>query len=73
MLVFIPVSIIAIITHMKQGNIDTYYSKKIIPTGIMGAIAGSFLASKIDSKLLGKSFGIFLLLIGIYELFSKKE
>lgn len=73
LIVFIPISIIAIITHMKQGNIETYYTKRIIPTGVVGAIFGSYIATKINPDLLGKAFAVFLLVIGVYELTSKKE
>lgn len=72
LVVFIPVAVIALFTHKKEGNLDTKYSKKIIIGGIVGAIAGSLLAMKIEQDNLRKYFGVFLLLIGIYEFFKKK-
>lgn len=73
LIVFLPVSVAAIYTHYKKGNIDFSYAKTIILGGIIGAIIGSILASKINPTNLRKYFGIFLLLIGTYELFKKKE
>lgn len=71
--VFLPVAIVALITHHKKGNIDFSFAKTIIVGGIIGAIIGSFLALKIDPLQLRKYFAFFLLLIGIYELFSSRK
>lgn len=68
--VFLPVAIVALITHHKKGNIDFSFAKLIIIGGIVGAIVGSLLALKIEPLSLRKYFGFFLLLIGIYELIS---
>ncbi len=73
LIVFLPVAIIALITHYKKGNIDFSFAKLIILAGLVGAILGSILAIKIDPVKLRKYFGIFLLLIGTYELFAKKK
>lgn len=72
LVVFIPVAIIALITHRKEGNLDIKHNKKIITGGIIGAVLGSLLALKIQDDDLRKCFGAFLLLIGIYEFFKKK-
>lgn len=72
LVVFIPVAVIALFTHKKEGNLDNKYSKKIIIGGIIGAIGGSLLAMKIEQDNLRKYFGVFLLIIGIYEFFKKK-
>lgn len=73
LIVFLPVAIIALITHYKNGNIDFSFAKWIILGGIIGAIFGSTLAIRIDPLRLKKYFGFFLLLIGIYELISSKK
>lgn len=72
LVVFIPVAIIALIIHRKEGNLDIKHNKKIIIGGIIGAVLGSLLALKIKDDNLRKYFGAFLLLIGIYEFFKKK-
>lgn len=73
LIAFLPLSIIALITHHKNGNIDFSFAKLIILGGIIGAIIGSLLAVKIDPLKLRKYFGIFLLTIGIYEFFSSTK
>jgi len=71
LIVFIPAAIIALIVHYRQKNIDLKSIKWIIPSGIAGALLGSYLAINIDPDNLRKYFGIFLLLIGLYEFFKK--
>ncbi len=73
LIVFLPVSIVAIIIHYKNKNIDFTVSKWIILGGVIGAIVGSIFAIKLDPLKLKRYFGFFLLLIGIYEFFSNKN
>ena len=71
LVVFIPASIAALIIHKKKGNIDSSKSKPLIIFGIIGAIAGAFLAIYLDSDILRKVFAAFLLIIGIIEIKKK--
>lgn len=73
LIVFLPVSIVALITHYKKGNIDFSFAKFIIFGGIIGSILGSVLAIKLKPDKLKLYFGIFLLIIGVYQLFQKKK
>jgi uncharacterized membrane protein YfcA len=73
LVVFIPSAIIALITHKKEGNLDSKYNKKIIIGGIIGALVGSIIAIKIEEDNLRRYFGIFLLAVGIYEFFKKNR
>ncbi|HLR21049.1 MAG TPA: sulfite exporter TauE/SafE family protein [Tissierellaceae bacterium] len=73
LLVFIPVGLTAIITHIKQDNIEFKYTKKIALSGVISAIIGSILATKINPNNLRMYFGIFLLIIGIYEFLKKNK
>lgn len=73
LIVFIPISIVAIITHKKQGNIETKYIKPIVIGGIISALIGSLIAVKIEEDRLRTYFGIFLMAIGLYEFFKKNK
>lgn len=73
LIAYIPIGIVAIITHKRQGNIESKYMKNIIFPGLLGSIIGAFIATGIESKNLKRYFGIFLLLIGVYEFFKKQE
>lgn len=67
---FIPTSIVAIITNVKQKNIDFKVGIPIATFGIIGAIIGSIIANKLEVRELKKYFGIFLGIIAIWEIYS---
>ena len=71
LIVFIPVAIVALIIHYREKNIEFKYAKWIILGGTIGSIIGSLFALKINPISLRRYFGIFLIFIGIYELFKK--
>ena len=67
---FIPTSITAIFMNVKNKKINYKLSIFIIIFGIIGAILGSKLSFKIENKELKKYFGIFLLVIAFFEIYS---
>ncbi len=67
---FIPTSIMAIITNIKQKNIDFKIAIPIVFSGIVGAIIGAVISNKLDVHTLKKYFGIFLALIALLEIYS---
>ena len=71
LLFFIPTAVIALIVHIKKKRIDFRMAVPIILFGLAGAIAGSKLAMTLPGNNLKIWFGVFLLLMGIYELFLK--
>lgn len=66
---FIPTSIAAIYINIKEKNINFKVAKVIIFFGIIGAVIGAIIAKNIDTKLLKKSFGIFLAFIAVHEIY----
>lgn len=72
LIVFIPVSVIAILINIKNKKIDYKISFQIIIFGMIGAFIGSMLAFKVNNRILKKFFGIFLLIIGFLEICSFK-
>lgn len=73
LLSFIPTAIVAIISHIKQGNIEKKITFKLILCGVLGAIIGSYFAVKLPGNVLRRLFGGFLLAMGIYEVCCKKK
>ncbi|MBP3272345.1 MAG: sulfite exporter TauE/SafE family protein [Ruminococcus sp.] len=70
LLFFIPIALFSTIVYIKNGIIEW---KKIIPTIITGMISSFISANilvKMSSSLLRKTFGAFILIIGIKTLFS---
>lgn len=68
---FIPTALVAIAVHWKNGNIKYKTAMWITVSGIIGALLGSWIAVGLSSQTLRISFGIFLLVMGIYEFFRK--
>lgn len=64
---FLPTAVIALFIHIKNKNADLKTAVIIGIFGIAGAIVGSLFAMRIDSDILRRMFGIFLLLIGLRE------
>ena len=73
LVVFIPTAIVALIIHFKNKNISFKIAIPLILFGLIGSFIGSNLAVNISSLILRKAFGVFLFLMGLYELFYKKN
>lgn len=73
LLSFIPLSIVAIITHFKNKNIAIKVALYLIIPGLIGAILGSLLAVSLSSHYLKKFFGVFLFIMGIYQICYKEK
>lgn len=73
LLSFIPLAVVALIVHIKNKNVVLKLSIPIISFGIVGAWVGSRIALKVSSTLLRKSFGMFLLIMGVYEILYKEK
>lgn len=70
---FIPIAILSIILHRKNGLVKL---KGILPAIMCGCIfsaISSLIATQIPTNLLSKLFGIFILTIGIKELVKKNK
>lgn len=67
---FVPTSIVAIYMNIKNKNIEYQVSKRVIISGVIGAVVGSLMAIKINSDSLKQYFGIFLIGIAIFEIFT---
>ena len=68
LLAFLPCAIVSLIIHCKNKLVNFNIGVPIIISGVIASIGGSILATTIDSKLLRQIFGVFLLLIGVFQL-----
>lgn len=73
LLFFIPTAVAALIIHIKNKHIDFKMAFPIIITGLFGAYLGSRFAVSLPGNILRKCFGIFLLLMGFYEIIRKEK
>ena len=67
---FVPTAIAAIVISLRKKKIDLRVGVVIIIVGVIGAAIGAIISSKMNVNLLRKIFGIFLLIIAIYEIYS---
>lgn len=67
---FLPTAVVALIIHIKNKNADLKIAVIIGICGIVGAIGGSLFAMRLESDILRRMFGIFLLLIGLREVYK---
>lgn len=66
---FIPMSVVAIIIHIKNKNVEYKDIVFFVIFGIVASFSASKIANLIDGKLLKKFFGIFLLILAVYQIF----
>ena len=67
---FVPTAIAAIIVNLKQKNINFKIGIPICLGGILGAFIGACISMLMNMSLLRKCFGIFLILIAIYQTYE---
>jgi len=70
LLYFIPTALLAVRVHKKSGNIQKDGLLPLILWGLLGALPGALIAVKIDARYLRKGFALFLLVMGIYEIWK---
>lgn len=73
LLSFIPTSMVAVFTHYKLGNVRPRLAVTLAFGTVAGAIAGAMIAVKIPAAQLKQFFGVFLMIMGIYEFCCKKH
>ena len=70
LLAYVPAAIGVCIFNYKKVKRESEKILKLIPYGILGAVAGSYLIKVISANLLKKLYSIFLILYGGYMIFS---
>lgn len=68
--VFIPMAILALLIHAKNRLIDYKVALPIIIVGVIVSIGGALLAQSFANNTLRTLFGVFLLVIGGWQIFS---
>ena len=70
LLAFLPMSIVALIIHFKNHLVKWKIAIPIAIAGVVSSIFGAMLANNINSAELSVWFGIFLIVVGILEIYS---
>lgn len=67
---FVPTAIAAIFIFIKNKNIKFKVGIPICLWGLLGAFIGASISSKMEVGILRKCFGVFLIIIAIYQTYS---
>ena len=70
LLAFLPMSVVALIIHFKNHLVKWEIAIPIAIAGVVSSIFGAMLANNINSVELSVWFGIFLIVVGILEIYS---
>lgn len=68
LLAFIPMSIFALVVHIKNKLVDFKVGIPIMLIGIFFSVAGSLLANNLSNDFLRVVFGVFLLVVGVNQI-----
>lgn len=68
LIAFVPLSLIALTLHIKNGYLDVKKGLTVSALALPGAIGGSFLARYAGGYILRAMFGAFLILLGLLQL-----
>lgn len=72
LLYFLPTAATALFYHKKNGYLKKEAAWPAILCGLAGTAVAAWLATALDVEILRKCFGVFLLFVGVHELFRKK-
>lgn len=72
LLYFLPTAAVGLYYHRKNGLIDAAAVKSAAPWGVAAAILGAVIATAIDTAILRRPFGVYLIVMGLITLFHKE-
>ena len=72
LLYFLPAAAASLPAHAKNGFLEKPVLLPAIPAGLLCAALGAWTATGMDTALLRRLFGVFLLFIGVRELFAAR-
>ena len=73
LLYFLPTAGISLFAHRKNGYLANAVLRAAIPAGVVCALIAAVVTTALDSTVLRKPFGLFLLYAGLSILFEKPQ
>ncbi len=67
LIAFVPMSLVALFIHKKNGYVSFKKSVPIAAVALVGAVGGSFGAKYAGGRGLRIAFGVFLIALGVYQ------
>ncbi|SHI06343.1 hypothetical protein SAMN02745823_02175 [Sporobacter termitidis DSM 10068] len=73
LLYFLPTSLTALYSHLKNKLIEKSLAWPAICAGALTTLGASLLVTSIDTHLMKKFFGVFIIIIGLTEVFKRTK
>lgn len=73
LLYFLPAAITALPSHVKNGFVEKRVLLPAVFSGLLCSALAAILSNRLDVFIMQKLFGVFLLFIGLRELFQKEK
>jgi uncharacterized membrane protein YfcA len=70
---FLPTSLTALYSHLRNKLVETRLAVPAIIAGVLSAVCTAFIASSLDTTVMKKIFGVFIILVGVSEFFRKSK
>lgn len=70
-IMLLPIGLLAVIPYYKAGHIHFYITALVIAGFVVGGFFGASIAESMPVLTLKKAFGVFLLFVALYTIFSK--
>lgn len=70
LIVFIPVALIALYFHFKNGFVNVKIALQIIAFSLLGCILGAMLLEFTSVEVLRRFFALFLIIVGSFQLWN---
>ena len=67
---FLVMAVFALIIHIKNGLVDIKSVIPIVLSGILFSLGGAYLANLVKGNVLKIIFGVFFILLAIFEIFK---
>ena len=73
LLYFLPTAGAGLLVHRKSGPLDRDALRQAVPWGLATAALAAWAATAIDTELLRRPFGVYLLVMGVVTLVKKGD
>jgi uncharacterized membrane protein YfcA len=73
LLFFLPTAASALLLHAKGGRLHKPTLRAAVPWAVVAALGGAWLSTGVETEVLRKPFGIYLLFSGVLLLWPKKK
>lgn len=70
--VIVPISLAGALLHGRYGNIESSALPKLIPSSLAGAVAGAFISNVTSPDIIKVTFGVFLILVAVKMMMTKR-